>query len=329
MKQEKNKKNFREQAKGRVRVKKPELAAALAARLGEAISRSGMTLEQLGKSLGGYTPTALSNLTNNKASGIPLDLLVCMAAWAVDNGISLRWLLAGLGGPDQREAVTLGEIELAGMMNNAIAYSMLLALAARLGADIRPLAEKWHLEVPVGGGTAMVPLGGMCEEADRALAGVRPPARRGYTTVESHDVPSGSEWWRRFVPVIGRVAAGVGTDTIEAGEYPPAWAGEFLAYEGAPPTAIAVRVAGDSMLPRYAPGDMLVVDTARRADPGQIACVLTEADGVREARVKKVLYSGPAAILLSENPAWPPERMPLRSIVAVYQIIKHLPQFLL
>jgi len=328
MRQEKNKKKFPVPAKGRVRVKKPELAAALAARLGEAISRSGLTLEQIGKALGGYTPTALSNLTNNKASGIPLDLLVCVAAWAIDNGISLRWLLAGLGGPDEREAVTLGEIELAGMTNNAIAYSMLLALAARLGADIRPLVEKWHMEVPVGGGTAMVPLAGICEEAGRVLSGSRPRPRQGYTTVDANDVPSTSEWWKRFVPVIGRVAAGVGADTIEAGEYPPAWAGEFLVYEGASPTAIAVRVKGDSMLPRYAPGDMLIVDTARRADAGQVACVLTEIDGVREARVKKVLHSGSAAILLSENPAWPPERLPLKSIVAVYQIIKHLPQFL-
>jgi phage repressor protein C with HTH and peptisase S24 domain len=149
--------------------------------------------------------------------------------------------------------------------------------------------------------------------------------RRGYTTVPAEDVPTSPDWHEHYVPIIGRVAAGLGEDTCEATEYPPAWAGEFLCYDGGPATAVAVRVTGQSMEPRYRDGDMVIVDTGQPAASGEICCVLIDRDGIREARLKRLKISGPWAILESINSEHGPERLSAHRIVRAYRVVDHVP----
>jgi transcriptional regulator with XRE-family HTH domain len=81
----------------------------------------------------------------------------------------------------------------------------------------------------------------------------------GYQEIDREDLPA--DWQGRYVPVVGRLAAGgETTTTAEADQYAAGDAATFVVCHGAPVGAIAVRVAGESMLPTYRPGDILVAD---------------------------------------------------------------------
>ncbi|HOD79971.1 MAG TPA: S24 family peptidase [Phycisphaerae bacterium] len=147
--------------------------------------------------------------------------------------------------------------------------------------------------------------------------------RSGYRTVPPEAVPSVSDWWRQYVPVVGKIAAGTGLDAVEAREYPPGWCGEFLVYAGAPATAIAVRVEGQSMEPDYMAGDMVVVDPQQRVTAG-IACVLLEVDGEREAVLKRIRIKGKSALLESINQAFAARAIQASQVAAAYKVIDHL-----
>ena len=155
----------------------------------------------------------------------------------------------------------------------------------------------------------------------------KPSMRPGFHTVPPEDVPTSHDWHKHFVPVLGKIAAGEGIDTIEAAEYPPAWAGEFLVYAGAPPTSVAVRVIGGSMEPTYANGDMVIVDPAQPAASGEIACVqLARDDGSQVARLKRFRLTPKYATLESTHPDHKPERIRREKVVAAYRIVRHLPR---
>lgn len=151
------------------------------------------------------------------------------------------------------------------------------------------------------------------------------PARRGYETVPAEDVPSSPDWWRHYVPVLGGLAAGSGIDAAEAAEYPPGWAGEFLRHEGAPPTAVAVRVVGTSMQPQYQPGDMVVVDPSRQAEAGSVCCVMLDVGGRREPRLKRLELRGKSLVLKSLNPQVADEEIPRDRLAGAYPVVAHLP----
>jgi len=312
----------------RIRVRSPEKTKAFADRLSQAISASGLTQKEFGERLGGYLKETFSKIITGVSTQMPIDLVVSLGVWAVDAGISLRWLFAGLEAIDEKPATTMSQIESAAVINNAISYSMLMAIAARIGIELEPIVEKWTLEMPFEKGTYVVPVKKLWQAIDLEMADKikAPKIEPGYRTIPACDLPSSPTWHEQYVPVIGRVAAGSGEETLEATEYPPAWAGEFVEFHGGSPTAIAVRVSGESMEPTYRQDDMLIVDTGRRAQPGQVCCVLIEVDGFREARVKKLLTAGHMVILASENPAWPPEKIPADYVVATYPIIAHLPR---
>lgn len=73
-----------------------------------------------------------------------------------------------------------------------------------------------------------------------------------------------------------------------------------------PDKALLVKVTGDSMEPRIAAGDIVLVDLARTAiDNGQ-PYIFNDADG--ETRLKRLHCLGQRTLaLVSDNPAYPPE----------------------
>ena len=101
------------------------------------------------------------------------------------------------------------------------------------------------------------------------------------------------------VPVLGYVRAGIPIDAVE----------EILDYEeidaatAACGDYFALRVQGDSMEPRIAEGDVVIVRQQPDVESGEIAVVLINGD---EATVKKVVKHGHGISLVALNPKYEP-----------------------
>lgn len=113
------------------------------------------------------------------------------------------------------------------------------------------------------------------------------------------------------IPVLGRVAAGVPIDAIEDvldwEEIPEAMAatGEFF----------GLRIKGDSMQPRIAEGDVVIVRSQPDAESGDVVIVQVNGD---RATCKRLMKHETGISLISFNPVYPP-------IVYTNEEIKSLP----
>lgn len=307
-------------------VRHPEETAGFATRIGQVVREVGISQRKLAAELGGYRNQTLSRLFVGKMTAIPIDLLVRLLTWAEVRGYCAKWIAIGTGAKTRKEA-----LESSGpgsTSNHLMLMRMVLVLADRVGVDIQDIMQRSFMTIGSPDvGMLISPL----REAMKMIGdktGVEVPLPgAGYRTVGPESVPTASDWWKHYVPILGRIAAGKGLDTVEASEYPPAWAGEFVAHDGAPQSAVAVRVKGDSMLPDYADGDMVIVDPAQTAEPGQVCCVVLDVDGLRDARLKRLKLSGPWAILESTNPAFPAERVAADRVVGAYKVVERLPLF--
>lgn len=305
----------------RVRVRNPELVAAFCGRFAAMLRDLPVTQLSLARKLGGVSNQLLSRVAAGKATTLSIDFLVHLGDWAARNGVSLPWLFAGHGTMFQGGKGGLGLEWLAGASRDE-----LIGELSRLIVDAEHVRQFLRANGDPKACAALVELLGLGPlRADTAPARPRIP---GYRTVEPEAVPTSHDWHKHYVPVIGRIAAGSGIDTVEAAEYPPGWAAEFLVYDGAPPTSVAVRVTGGSMEPDYAEGDMVVVDPAAEADWGEVCCVLVRSGEIVEARLKRPrLAGGGRAVLesLSADPQYAPQPVALSSVIRRYPILDHLP----
>lgn len=100
------------------------------------------------------------------------------------------------------------------------------------------------------------------------------------------------------IPVLGRVVAGIPIDAVE----------EILDYEEISPEIasqgdfFALQVKGNSMEPRIADGDVVIVRKQADVDSGEIAIVLVNGD---DATIKKVQKFNGGINLIPTNPAYP------------------------
>ena len=332
------------QRKERITRRYPELVDGFGKRLREALLSLGVSQQELAETLGGYRPDAISFLVKGKSSQIAIDLVIRLGEFMYFHGVSLPWLFMGLG--EMMLADELADIGPKVAVEDILSYAMLVAIGKKMGFDLQAIAAAWQLEVKwPGRGAFILPIYSLADKIEQVIPGYNQlgsqpkitvprhvkgaatgPATAGYRTISAEDVPTSPDWWKSYVPVIGRVAAGEGMDTIEASQYPPAWAGEFVEFRGGSPTAVAVRVAGESMLPTYSQDDMLIVDTAQQAESGQVCCVLVAVAGFREARVKRLIRRGKIFLLESLNPAWSPDIIEAEKIIAAYAIVAHLPR---
>ncbi len=323
--------------KRRGRIRDDAFPAAFGRRLRRLLAETGARQGALARELGGYRPETLSRLAGAKSASIALDLLIRLAEWAEGRGISARWLILGAGPMHREEAVSAaGRVDLAGATTTALSHALLLVLGRRMGLDLEAIARRWWVDMPLPGGeAAAVPIAGLVEAIESQCDGAEAPAPpaapagrpvAGYRTVPPEDVPSDPSWSEHYVPLVCCAAAGAGIETIEASEHPPGWAGEFVVYDGAPETAVAVRVRGESMAPRYRDGDVVIVDPARPAASGEVCCCLVDRDGAREARIKRLRLGGRWATLESLAPGRRAERIPRGRLLAAYAIVDHLPK---
>jgi len=64
-----------------------------------------------------------------------------------------------------------------------------------------------------------------------------------------------------------------------------------------------LRVRGESMLPRFQEGEIIIVDPDARAESGQY--VIARKDGSKEVTFKQLIREGESAYLKPLNPQWP------------------------
>ena len=101
------------------------------------------------------------------------------------------------------------------------------------------------------------------------------------------------------IPVYGSVAAGIPLDAIQDIEdyeeitEEMARTGEYA----------ALKIKGNSMLPRFTPGDVVIVKLQDDVDNGDIAIVLVNGD---EATCKKIKKTPEGVMLISTNPDYEP-----------------------
>ena len=120
----------------------------------------------------------------------------------------------------------------------------------------------------------------------------------------------GSKW----IPVLGRVAAGVPIEAVE----------DILDYEEISAQMaeagdyFALQIKGDSMEPRMKNGDVVIVRRQDDADSGDTAVVLINGD---EATVKRIKKGPEGLMLIANNPAYEPMFYSAAEVVALPVVI--------
>ena len=135
----------------------------------------------------------------------------------------------------------------------------------------------------------------------------------------SSDMPqsTGGVW----IPVLGRVAAGI---PIEAIEYIDDYE-EIPQSMAASGEHFALRIKGDSMTPRINDGDVVIVKRQPDCDNGDIAVVIVNGD---EATVKRIKKRPEGLMLIPSNQAYEPmyynneeiENLPVRILGKVVEL---------
>ena len=101
------------------------------------------------------------------------------------------------------------------------------------------------------------------------------------------------------IPVYGSVAAGIPLEAIQDIEdYEEIT--EDMARSG---KYAALKIKGNSMLPRFTEGDVVIVRLQDDVDPGDIAIVMVNGD---EATCKKIKKTPEGVMLISTNPDYEP-----------------------
>lgn len=125
------------------------------------------------------------------------------------------------------------------------------------------------------------------------------------------------------VPLINKVAAGYPSDFTDL-SYPARIADEYVrAPDLSDPDAFAARVCGDSMLPEYGAGDVVIFSPAVPVRGGMDCFVRIERD--HQTTFKRVYFDEDAGRTLVRlqplNPAYPATRYPREEVAALYAAV--------
>ena len=125
------------------------------------------------------------------------------------------------------------------------------------------------------------------------------------------------------VPLINKVAAGYPTDFTDL-DHPARVADQYV---GCPevddPQAFAARVVGESMLPDYAEGDIVVFSPAAAVESGDDCFVRLEPD--HECTFKRVFFEEADRIRLQPlNPRFASRTVPRESVAGLYRAVWRL-----
>ena len=117
-----------------------------------------------------------------------------------------------------------------------------------------------------------------------------------YFVDDAPEAPNPTTDATRWIPVLGRVAAGIPAEMVED-------VVDFEEVDRALGEAFALVVNGDSMEPALMKGDVVIVKRQEDVESGAVAIVAVDGE---DATCKKIVKSEDGVILQPLNPAYPP-----------------------
>jgi phage repressor protein C with HTH and peptisase S24 domain len=127
----------------------------------------------------------------------------------------------------------------------------------------------------------------------------------------------------RLIPVAGRVQAGA-DGLLHIDDFPPEHPEGYMAWYTSCVEAYALRVRGESMSPRYLPGEFVGVDPCADVFPSDEVIVLLE-DGRR--MIKRLLWKrDDQACFESVNKDFPNIIVDLEEITGLHLVLGHIPK---
>lgn len=127
----------------------------------------------------------------------------------------------------------------------------------------------------------------------------------------------------RLIPVAGRVQAGE-DGLLHIDDFPPEHPEGYMVWYTSCVEAYALRVRGESMSPRYLPGEFVGVDPCADVYPSDEVIVLLS-DGRR--MIKRLLWQrGDQACFESVNKDFPNIIVDVEEITALHLVLGHIPK---
>ncbi|MGP1345106.1 MAG: helix-turn-helix domain-containing protein [Phycisphaerales bacterium] len=280
----------------------------------------GLTLQQLADRAR-CAKSYLSEVENGKRDGLPGEELLgrLEGALGMEPGALVsvaRW---------ESTPVDLRR-EMVSLRAESDAARRLVALLRREGVDA--LYRSGALEALLGEEQRG---SGIRDQASGAGEGGEGLGHRAAVTSEDEDDEAKkgdgvrlASWMPVRVPVINKVAAGYPAEFTDLG-YPARVADEYVAVpEVSDPDAFAARVVGDSMLPRYAAGDLVVFSPAAATVSGSDCFVRFERDA--ETTFKRVYFEvdadgGELIRLQPLNSSYAPTVVPREAVAGLYAAV--------
>lgn len=299
---------------------------SLGQRISAARHAAGLTLQELADQCG-CAKSYLSALENSQrttpseelltkiegALGLPSNSLVGPAQWErslAAGGPAIRRQVAKLHEEREtaRRLVELLKSSSQGKNNLDAAYS---------SGELKRLVDRLS---PTGPGVAPSPTAASASTPDAAGA-------RSGLEIEggSRDITSTTPLaFSREVPLINKVAAGYPREFTDL-SYPARIADEYIRCPDInDPDAFAARVVGDSMLPEYKQGDIVIFSPQRTLKNGADCFARLEPD--HETTFKRIYFEtapgGEELIRLQPlNSAYPPRTLPRDMVAGLYAAV--------
>jgi repressor LexA len=167
-------------------------------------------------------------------------------------------------------------------------------------------------------------------ELRRLIDSIAPEPSPAPESGTAHNAPAGAVPFApapgalRDIPLINKVAAGYPREFTDLG-YPARVADEYVRSPGlTDPDAFACRVVGDSMLPEYREGDIVVFSPARAIKSGMDCFARIEP--IHESTFKRIYFEtgedGAELIRLQPlNPAYPPRVLSREDVAGLYAAV--------
>jgi repressor LexA len=128
----------------------------------------------------------------------------------------------------------------------------------------------------------------------------------------------------RHIPLINKVAAGYPADFTDL-DYPAGVADSYVMVpDVADPQAFAIAVCGESMMPRFHEGDILVVSPAAAVSGGDFCFVRIDSGGQTSTTFKQVFFDDGNVRLVALNPAFQPQVFKREEVSGIFRAVRRV-----
>lgn len=160
---------------------------------------------------------------------------------------------------------------------------------------------------------------------DEQLAIIKEASEPIIDVISFEELPE--DWVGKYIPIINRISAGLGADTLLSEQFPPGIAYKYVKNPTNKPLPIncyALNIEGDSMLPEYKEGDIIIIDPNQNPKSGICVILIDYPNDGRTAMIKDVKTKGKVTSLYSLNPEYAPIELNEELQVRTQKIIEHI-----